>query len=168
MPSKSSGGKRRRSALTGRFVTPTVLHLAQRHSHHRYGGPRRYFRVVIHPDADDFREAATRYAGGDFNGALGCCHPAPIRERYDKATGTWTDVADRHWGSILRFVTGHVHTEVVAHEVTHAALVIYRMDVHPDVRLGTGCHDREETLAYIAGDLMAAASTALHDAGVWS
>ena len=137
-------------------------------AHNVYGGPRRYLQTFIHPDVDHMRKAARRYSGNDFSTALGVCHPAPVRERYDKATDTWTQTPYAHRAGIVRLVAGHVTTEIVAHEFTHAALAIYRMDVKADVRLSRGCADREETLAYIVGDLIASASNRLHAAGAWS
>lgn len=147
--------------------TAQRLTVSQRHSHLDYGGPKRWFNVFIHPTLDHFRSAANRYSGGAFDGAIGCCHPAPVKAEYDEATDAWVDNSDPHWAGVIRFVDGKLSTEVVAHEMVHAALVIYRMDVCTDVRLGNGCRGREETLAYITGDLIGAASTALHDAGVW-
>lgn len=142
------------------------VNVSQRTAHRIYGGPRRYFQVFIHDDVAGYRAAAKRYAHADFSQSLGCCHPAPVRERF--ADGRWQDVPYRHWAGVIRLVDGHVTPEIVAHEFTHAALVIYRMDIHPDVRLGTGCHGREEHLAYITGDLIASATDALHRIGAWS
>jgi len=143
------------------------LAVSLRHAHNVYGGPRRYFHIFIHDDLDDMRAAAKRYSGCSVDDALAVCQPAPLRIRYDN-DGEPVDVSDQHWGGIVRLVAGHITTEIVAHELTHAALVVYRMDINPDVRLGNGCRLREEHLAYITGDLIGAASTVLHDAGVWS
>jgi head-tail adaptor len=142
-------------------------HISQASSHLQYSGRRRYFRLFVHPDLDHFRRAAHRYSGADFSQASGCCHPAPVRERYDVATDTWYDSGDPHWAGIVRLVSGHIHSEVVAHEMTHAALVVYRMDIKADVRLSNGCGAREELLAYIVGDLTSQAADELHRLGVW-
>jgi hypothetical protein len=44
----------------------------------------------------------------------------------------------------LRLAEGYVTPEIVAHELAHAALQIYRMNVHRDIRLGEACGEREE------------------------
>jgi hypothetical protein len=147
---------------------PTLrLHFSQRHSHEEYGGPRRWFRLFVHPTKEDLQRAAARYdpGPGDWAGTLGCCHPAHYRYQVD-AKGDVVDVSDRHWGGVVR-VTRDVSTEVLAHEVTHAALVVYRRDVCRDVRLGDECRQREETFAYINGDLLSTAARALYEAGIW-
>ena len=144
------------------------LAVSLRHAHHVYGGPRRYFHVFIHDDEDQMRAAAVAYNGWPVDDAEAVCQPAPSRQRLADDGETWEQVEPDHFGGILRFVQGNVTTEIVAHELTHAALVVYRMDINPDVRLGNGCRLREEHLAYITGDLIGAASTVLHDAGVWS
>jgi hypothetical protein len=145
------------------------LSVSLRHAHKVYGGPRRYFRVVIHDDLADMHAAAERYNGEPLgDDCRACCQPAPTRERLADDGETWEQHEPKHFGGILRFIDGWVTTEIVAHELTHAALVVYRMDINPDVRLGNGCRLREEHLAYITGDLVGAASTVLHDAGVWN
>lgn len=141
--------------------------VSQRSAHKFYGGPRRYLQVFVHPDPEHLQRAARRYTGSSFKGTLGCCHPAPVRLRYD-ADGTAVERPYAHWAGMVRLSQGHITTEIVAHEMTHAALVIYRMDVKPDVRLGNDCRMREETLAYIVGDLIASATNALYQRGLWS
>lgn len=142
--------------------------VGQRHSHQHYDGPRRWFNLAVHPTVEQLRAAATAYRPhSDFGKTLGCCHPAPVR-----AVVVDGELVEKPyvngWAGVIRLAATHVDTEIVAHEITHAALVVYRMDVCTDVRLGVGARDREETLAYIAGDLMGAAATALHELGVWS
>jgi len=144
------------------------LAVSLRHAHNVYGGPRRYFHMFVHNGLDEMRAAALAYNGDPVEDALAVCQPAPVRERLADDGETWEQTEPAHFGGIIRFVDGHVTTEIVAHELTHAALVIYRMDINPDVRLGNGCRLREEHLAYITGDLIGAASTVLHDAGLWS
>jgi len=144
------------------------LAVSLRHAHNVYGGPRRYFHIFIHDDADEMRTAAEQYNGWPVDDAEAVCQPAPVRAIVN-ADGDITGRDNQaYFGGIIRFVKGNVTTEIVAHELTHAALVVYRMDINPDVRLGNGCRLREEHLAYITGDLIGAASTVLHDAGVWS
>lgn len=141
------------------------LYLRQRESRDVTNGPVRWFQVMIHDSPAELQEAARRY-GRPVDEALACCHPAPMIERL--VDGEWVRSNPPTWAGVVRLCHPHITTAIVAHEMIHAALVIYRMDVCDDVRLGNGCGDREETLAHIAGDLIGAASTMLHDAGLWS
>lgn len=109
-------------------------------------GPRRWCWVRIHPDSEDLCQAAQRLnanaSSGDWAGTVGCFQPA------------WPDCKTSYAGT-LRLAEGWMTTEIVAHELVHAALTIYRINVHTDVRLGNGCRAREEDLAYIYGELAA-------------
>jgi hypothetical protein len=143
--------------MTSRVNTAsTHLHVSQQIAHRRYNGPRRYFRVFIHPDPESLASAAYRYNGVILEGALGCCQPAFVKP-----------VEDRHYGGIVRLTAEHLTTEIVTHEFTHAALVIYRMDIQPYVYLGNGCRRNEELLTHIVGDLVSSASAVLHRARIW-
>lgn len=81
--------------------------------------------------------------GEDFSECYGCLHPVPDPAPVNGFAGT------------LRLAAGYLKSEIVAHELVHAALVVYRLNLRPDVRLGTGCGRREEDLAYIYGELFA-------------
>jgi hypothetical protein len=109
-------------------------------------GPRRWCWVRVHPNAEHLRAAAQRLnskaSSGDWEDTVGCFQPA------------WTDCKTSYAGT-LRLAEGWVTPEIVAHELVHAALTVYRINVHPDVRLGNGCRAREEDLAYIYGELSA-------------
>lgn len=120
---------------------------------------------MIHDSPEDLQQAARRYGRDVGDECPACVHPAPVRERL--VNGEWVASNPATWAGVVRFSKGWITTEIVGHEMIHAALVIYRMDVCDDVRLGNGVGKREETLAYIAGDLIGAASTMLHDAGIW-
>lgn len=119
-------------------------------------GPRRWCWVVVHPDLEHFRAAANRTAPhhgvGFWEGCLGCFQPVSYRERH--VNGEWIGrwPANGYAGA-LRLAEGHVTSEIVAHELMHAALAVYRMNVRGDVRLGEDCGEREEQLAYIYGEL---------------
>lgn len=132
------------------------------------GGPRRWFRLVVHDTLVELREAAHRFRpeyGADWwTECAGCFHPAPLRRRYDK-DGTEHQI-DTGYSGTLRFSAELVTTEIVTHEVLHAALCAYRMDVTTYVNLGNGIGRREETLAYIHGDLCRATSDALRRFGL--
>lgn len=135
--------------------------------HADWGGQRRYIRIVIHDTIGDLQRAANRYrpASDGYRNAAGCFHPAPDRERY--VNGEWVLVTHPNWAGVLRLARGHIATEVVVHEMVHAASAIYRMDVAVRINLGNGCGPREETLAYIIGDITTQAVNVLHDAGAF-
>jgi hypothetical protein len=107
-------------------------------------GHRRWFWARIHADAQQLRLAAGRLRPGeDFSECYGCLHPVPDPAPANGLAGT------------LRLAASYLQSEVIAHELVHAALVVYRLNIRPDVRLGTGCGQREEDLAYIYGELFA-------------
>lgn len=122
-------------------------------------GPRRWWLVRIHDSLDELRRAAARYHPGvDFSTCEGCCHAA-----------SWVDDGGRHvrygkrgYAGVIRLADGRLTGEVVAHELLHAAVATYRMNVAADVRLGRGVGEREEQLAYIFGDLYAAFEQRFH------
>jgi hypothetical protein len=157
----SGHARRRRDA-----VTALVLH-ASTDRHDEWGGSKRYVRVIVHDTTDELRQAADRYRHGlyDYSWVGACFHSPADRERH--VDGKWRRTTDPHWGGIIRLSREYMNDEVVVHECVHAALAIYRMDVRSKVVLGSDCTDREETLAYITGDLTSAVATQLHDAGVW-
>lgn len=121
-------------------------------------GPRRWCWVRIHPDADHLRAAGHRHRpdnGRDWwDECFGCFQPA--RFDHDDTTGEARYPANGYAG-VLRLSAPDVTSEIVAHELVHAAATIYRMNVTRTVRLGdgfTGFH-REEDFAYIYGELFA-------------
>lgn len=128
-------------------------------AHLLYKGPRRWFRLVVHPTREDMRRAARRYDGTELDPeASACCQPTPVK--FDGS-----DPA--HFGGVVRFVHGDMTAEIVIHEMTHAAAVVYRMDVDPVIDLGNGCRHEEETLTHLIGDLADGALTTLIEAGCW-
>lgn len=123
-------------------------------------GPRRWCRVRIHATVEEMRIHAQRLnprvavdvTGGGWDECFGCFQPVPHWTHTD--TGEISYAANGYAG-VLRLAQDHVTSEIVAHELVHAALQIYRMNVVPDIRLGGRCGPREESLAYIYGELYA-------------
>ncbi len=139
---------------------PLILH-ASTDRHKEWGGLKRYVRIVVYDTTAELRVAAVRYRPNtNFSHAAATFSPAPDRERCNEE-GEWILIVPPHWTGVLRFSREWLTTEVVTHECVHAAATIYRMDVVPTIILGPGCGYREETLAYIIGDLTAAVSDAL-------
>jgi hypothetical protein len=129
-------------------------------------GPRRWCWVRIHDTVEDLRVSAHRNAPWHerewWSECVGCFQPTAVR--LDKATGEPKEPANGYAGT-LRLAEGWVTAEIVAHELIHAALCIYRMNVKPDVRLGQGCGKREEDLAYIYGELYGSFESQWHKEG---
>jgi hypothetical protein len=118
-------------------------------------GTRRWVQVRIHPDAEHLERAAYRTSparGRDWwTGSRGCFHTA----RFKGGEDGWPIWPPSGYAGILRLALGWITEEIVAHELVHAALQVYRMNVKADVRLSNGCGQREEQLAYIYGELAA-------------
>ncbi|MER5608366.1 hypothetical protein AB0F93_00220 [Micromonospora tulbaghiae] len=121
-------------------------------------GPPRWWWVVVHPGVEELRAAGDAWlrrqgAYADLSDAVGLCQPVgwmeyeeSPRERHYPASG---------YAGVVRLAVGEVTAEIVAHELVHAAVATYRMNVRPDVRLGVQCGGREEDLAYLYGELFA-------------
>ena len=134
----------------------------------RHPGAEPWFLVIVHDSVDSLRKAATRSSPNDPNGfadSVGVFHPAPIRERYDKAAGKWRPV-DWYMGSV-RFSRGHLSSEVLAHEATHAAAHLYRRLWNKQGYIGDHCGDDEEAFAYLVGASLSVINDALHDMDAW-
>lgn len=63
---------------------------------------------------------------------------------------------------MVRFAATHLTGEILAHELVHTALVVYRLNGVVDVRPAGGCGRREEQLACIYGELYADLQRHLH------
>jgi hypothetical protein len=126
-------------------------------------GLRRWCWVRIHPTVEHLRLAAHRtrpqHGLGWWDECCGCFHPTT----HDTHEATGEKRYPRNgFAGTLRLAEGWVTSEIVAHELVHAAAQVYRMNVNSDVRFGKGCHAREEGFAYIYGELYASFETAYH------
>lgn len=131
----------------------TVLHASTTH-HDIWKGPKRYVRIIIHDNVDEFRTAADAYSPqSDFSGATGCFHPAIWREKFNEEKKRWEFTGDKHYAGTIRLADEHITYNVLTHESVHAAAHIWRMDVTKAVHLGWNCARNEEWFAYIVGDL---------------
>lgn len=129
-----------------------------------FGG---YLLAIVYDDLAAMRRAAERYNYGDLSQALGCWTPAPWRYRFNE-DGSEVDTTYRPFAGVLRLARDHITTEIVAHELVHAAATLYRRKISRSVGLGDECGESEEALAYIVGDLLAQVSTVLADRDLWS
>lgn len=145
---------------------PLILH-ASTNDHDRWGGSKRYIRFIVYDTIAELQIAMARYRpDNNWSESAAVFSPAPDRERCNE-WGEWVSVTPLHWAGVMRLSCELLNTEVITHECVHAGLAIYRMDVKSNVVLGYGCSDREETLAYILGDLTASVFDALHLSNVW-
>lgn len=139
-----------------------ILHIS---THHQpmYDGPKRYIRVYVYDTVDELRKAAGRFSfnpsSSDPNRAIGMFSPPPTKEFYNGKQ--WIKTNYPHWGGMMRLCKEYLCYEVVTHECFHAACSIYRMDIKTQINLSHGTFEREEQLAYIAGDLCAQLVTKL-------
>lgn len=100
-------------------------------------GPRRWCWVRIHPNVEHLRRAAQRTAPwhgpGWFSECCGCFQPVPVR--VDEKTGRKKPHPNGFAGT-LRLAEGWASSEIVAHELMHAACTVFRMNVKADIRAG--------------------------------
>lgn len=125
----------------------------------------RYITVVLHPDVEHLRRAASRRAPGQaWVGVDGCFQPCPFRQRYDRRAHQWIDTTPAHAG-VMRLHPGRLDAEIISHEATHAALHIWRLHQWGQdsdsyrADLGDDCGPDEEAFAYLLGGLVANLST---------
>lgn len=93
------------------------------------------------------------------------------RRNYSKVRGRYR--GGRRIGVIL-LNRPHLSTNVVSHEVVHAAMTYYRETGRPlrtdrwrPSNFGPACGPREERFAYIYGSLLRNMTNKLYDKGLW-
>ena len=139
-----------------------------------YGGPARRVDLVIHHDHDRMLRAIRRARPDDTtfdDDTAGACLSFGTDRIVNSVTG------EQRWAfdnpdpmAVIHLQRGWVTSEVVVHELVHAAAVIWRRDIANDVRLGTASRsmEREEWFAYMVGELSAKAADALGPRGLWT
>jgi hypothetical protein len=93
---------------------------------------------------------------------LGICNPFS-REVYDEK-GKFVRIHEIC--GIIRLSIEALSTEIVSHEVTHAAFWNYRME-HTNANFGKQCNEKEEDFAYIYGKLFRDITVKLYKHGFW-
>lgn len=116
--------------------------------HDRWDQRRCWLGVVIHPDHVALNTAAGLYRPNERplfadDAAVACWQPASDGR------------SDRYHAGTLRFAATYLTTEVITHECVHAAATISRIYGPTRLVLGAENGEREERLAYLAGDLTA-------------
>lgn len=122
--------------------------------------------IVVHPTVERLRKA--HGPDPNYDRINGFCRPTPYRERYNKRTKAWERVPEGPTGAVVHMARGLVTTEIVTHELTHAALALYRINVKATVHLGNGVNSREELLAYMVGELCREAANKITERGLWT
>lgn len=98
-------------------------------------------RVYVYDDAAAMREAATRFNGNDHGDALG------VVQAYRSADGT-------NCLPIVRLIRGHLGTQIVSHEMHHAATALYGASVNEHARARTHLTHFNEPFAHLYSDLL--------------
>lgn len=122
----------------------------------RAAGTPRGVAVKVYTDVHDLRAAARRYIGAElhhFNEALGVCHA------YTEPGPTM---------ALIRLWRQRLGTSVVVHEVTHAAMGIYRQDWQPEHGAPHEDLENEEVLCYLVGNLTSRIVDRLHHYGMYA
>lgn len=133
-------------------------------------GGRRWFRVKIYDTQEAMHAAAHRLKPWEgfekFDGRLlGCVQTVPASYAHDDAELTTPRWPVNRLAGTIRLCSQHLWTEIIYHEVVHAACQVYRMNFARELNLGTGWEDLndEENFAYIYGQLAADMDTALRN-----
>lgn len=122
--------------------------------------------VVIHPDIDRLRRAATEYSPEvDHAETEATFQPRPVEVHLDDDRRV--DRPDVKYAGVMRLLPTH-GVATVAHEATHAACAIYLrqyagvLDFTDDPDLAS-----EEILAYAVGDIVGGIATEMLRRGHW-
>lgn len=148
----------------------TILHASTEFCHHRWSGPKKYVRIVIHDTHEQFLKGAEDYrpdAVTPPDPPVACFHPPVIVEHYDKRLKRWVRRSSLHFAGTIRMSQDWLTDEIIVHEVTHAAIEIYRRDYAKRPDLGLHCGKNEENLAYLIGELSNHVINAVKNSGIF-
>lgn len=127
----------------------------------RRTGHLRRVRVVVYDTADEMRAAARKYHSADdgYMNAIGLSQPQ-FSFIYDE------DGAEKRGqaAGVVRLVREEMGAAVLAHEMTHMALAIYRED---SGKASLRNMKNEETLCHIVSDLVRSANHQFWKAGIY-
>lgn len=126
-------------------------------------GYKRTVQIIVYDELDEMQEAAKRYihaSEGAFSYALAVSQPRESYPVYED--GSYGEPSTS--AGVIRFVKGYMGAGVVAHEMVHMALAIYRRDRK---RAPLGNMKNEETLCHIVSDLTARAVNKFYAAGLY-
>lgn len=127
----------------------------------RATGRRRTAVVFIYDTAEQMRTAATAFNGNPHSDS------EAVTQAWDARPGHGDSLPAAM--TLIRLHRGRINTEIVAHEVTHAAMAMYRVDqVLPFSRARVHFHNANEPFAYLLGELLARACNEIHRRGAWT
>ena len=145
--------------------------------------PHRWFWVRVYDTVENLRKGAARYGAepvGHFDRAVACVQRVWALHSLDDVEHLNPIFPASGFAGVIRLSQENLYTEIIFHELVHAAAIVYRLNVNPDMQLGTGivADDldsgsvlaNEESLAYIYGSLAADMDTAIRehfDFGNW-
>lgn len=146
-----------------------------------YADPSRWFWVRVYDSPESLRAVANRWRawtggeGAGYDECLGCVQEVIpwIHQFQDPADQDYLDPVFLRWpedgfAGVIRLCEPHVSGEIIAHECTHAAVTVLRMNrgMRPQLE-GMLAPERpvEEDLAYAVGELVDGVHTELRAHG---
>lgn len=137
-----------------------------------------WYWVIVYPDLKELIKAANKHdkkcgTSPDNEGVAGLCHSF-TRESFDDKGA----FVKRHENiGIIRLAKDRLTTEIVSHEVIHAAFWTYRLEFGTErewegsienADFGNGCGESEERLAYLYGQYFTVMTRKLYKYGFWN
>lgn len=104
-------------------------------------GPRIYVHVYVYDTVAAMRTAGEAFNGNNQDGALGI-------------TQAWVDAGGRAGKVVVRLARGHLGTQIVAHEIHHAATALYGAQVSDRVSRVAHLNHYNEPFAHLYSDLL--------------
>lgn len=118
-------------------------------------GEREVVYVHVYDSADEMRAAGTAFNGSDHADSLGM-------------TQAWADdETGRAVFVIVRLARGHLGTQVVGHEMHHAATALYGAHVGDRISRRAHLNHHNEPMAHLFSDLLGAVVEHLYAAGYY-
>lgn len=135
-----------------------------------------WFHVIVYPTTREMIDAAnehTKETGEDmkYTGSAGVCHTYQRLKITEKGEETLLNEI-----GTIRLAKTHLNTEVVSHEVLHAAMHLYRLlygtereyeGSSHNADFGSGCNPQEENLCYLFGEMFRDMNLKLHNNNLW-
>lgn len=117
-------------------------------------GPRLRVRVVVYDTLEEMQAAGRRYNGNDLTGAAGI-------------TQSTADRTGRSLHVIVRLARGRLGTQVVSHEMHHAATALYGSMVGDRVSRLAHLNHYNEPFAHLFSDLLHRLVDRLYELGYY-
>lgn len=118
-------------------------------------GPRLSVTVYVYESAEAMRIAANAYNGTQNDDALG-------------VTQCRTDHAGRAGSVLIRLVRGHLGTQIITHEMHHAATAWYGAHVGDRISRQAHLNHYNEPFAHLHSDLTRSLVDRLHELGYYA